>query len=309
MRWLTYHRKIFMLLALVAAGPFSQARDSLNVYPDTLRKNRLNGVMTVTAAGYAGSIAGLYYLWYKDYPQSSFHFFNDCREWKGVDKAGHAATAYWLGRIGYHSLRWSGVEERRSIWTGGNLGLLYLTTVEIFDGFSDGWGASACDVAANITGTGLFIGQQLAWHDQKMMIKFSYSSTFYPEYRPDLLGKSAVQRLMKDYNGHTYWLSANLHSILNNAFMKVPWLNIAIGYGADGMLGAFANPSEHQGTELPQVNRASQFYLSLDADLTRIRTRSDTLKFLLNLVGFIKIPFPALEYHTAEGIQFHWIFF
>jgi hypothetical protein len=41
--------------------------------------------------------------------------------------------------------------------------------------------------------------------------------------------------MLKDYNGQTYWLSVNLHSFYKGS--KIPkWLNLAIGYGANGML-------------------------------------------------------------------------
>jgi hypothetical protein len=41
--------------------------------------------------------------------------------------------------------------------------------------------------------------------------------------------------MLKDYNGQTYWLSVNLH-IPSPKAQKTQWLNLAIGYGADGMI-------------------------------------------------------------------------
>ena len=46
--------------------------------------------------------------------------------------------------------------------------------------------------------------------------------------------------MLKDYNGQTYWLSANLKSFFPGSNIP-PWLNVAIGYGADGMFGGFEN--------------------------------------------------------------------
>ena len=46
--------------------------------------------------------------------------------------------------------------------------------------------------------------------------------------------------MLKDYNGQTYWLSANLKSFFKKS--NVPtWLNISVGYGAEGMFGATEN--------------------------------------------------------------------
>ena len=78
-----------------------------------------------------------------------------------MDKAGHALTAYQLGRYGYEVLKWTGVKEKNATWYGGSFGLFFLTTIEVMDGFSEEWGFSPGDMLANVGGTALFIGQQL----------------------------------------------------------------------------------------------------------------------------------------------------
>ena len=40
-------------------------------------KNRIRLVTAGNIAGYGLAMAGFYSAWYKDYPQSGFHFFND----------------------------------------------------------------------------------------------------------------------------------------------------------------------------------------------------------------------------------------
>lgn len=277
--------------------------------PDTVNRCRLIGVSATAGALYAGSMVGLYQLWYADYPKSGFHTFNDCGQWMHMDKIGHATSAYWVGRIGYESLRWSGVNNKKATWYGGTWGLLYLTSVELFDGFSEEWGFSWCDMAANTIGAGLFIGQQLLFEEQPLTIKFSFHPTEYADYRPDLLGENFIQQMMKDYNGQTYWISANISSFLlpGNRFPR--WLCVSFGYSAEGMLGAKSNPAEYNGEPLPRFERYPQFFLSLDADLTRIRTNNKTVRLLLNMIGFIKIPFPALEFNRMDKIKGHWIYY
>jgi hypothetical protein len=277
--------------------------------PDTINKARLIGVGATAGALYATTVTGLYFLWYADYPQSSFHWIDDSGEWYGIDKCGHITSSYWMGKIGYESLRWAGVPEKKSIWYGGTWGFVYLLSVEIFDGFSAEWGASATDLAANTVGAGLFIGQQLAFKKQPVTLKVSFHPTEYAEYRPDLLGENFIQQMLKDYNGQTYWLSANISSFLPESSKFPRWLSVSFGYGADGMLGAGSNPEEYNGEPLPEFDRYPQFYFSLDADLTRIRTKSETLHWLLNLIGYIKIPFPTLEYNPNDGLKFHPIYF
>ena len=52
-----------------------------------------------------------------------------------------------------------------------------------------------------------------------------------------------------------------------------------------------------------------QFYLSVDLDLTKIKTNSKFLKTLFSTINFIKIPAPALEYNTKNGFKFHYLHF
>jgi hypothetical protein len=277
-------------------------------YPDQLHKKRLYGVLGGQAIIYASTMTLLYYAWYKDYPQSSFHWINDNKEWLQVDKIGHATTAAYFGKFGYETYRWAGIERKKAIWFGGSAGFVFLTVVEILDGFSEEWGASAGDLIANTAGTALFIGQQLGWDDQRFYLKWSYHQTEYPEiareYGIDQLGKNDLQSVLKDYNGHTYWLSGNIKSFLPKRSKLPGWLNVAVGYGGEGMLGAEANPGE-----LAEYPRYRQYYLTLDVDLARIKTRSHFLKFLLNGFNFVKIPFPTLEYNSEQGVVFHYLYF
>ena len=275
----------------------------------SINKKRLTGILIGGAVIYSGTMIGLYNIWYKDYPQSTFHFINDNGEWQGLDKLGHATTSYWVGRLGYESFKWAGVKEKHAIWFGGSAGFIFLTTIEILDGFSAEWGASSGDLIANAVGAGMFIGQQLGWKEQRFVLKFSYHPTEYAQYRPDLLGSTAMESVIKDYNGHTYWLSGNIYSFLHKESRFPKWLNVAVGYGAKGMLGGSENPDEYEGVPLPYYKRTSQYYLTLDIDLTKIPTRSKTLKGLFTILGFIKIPMPTLEFNAEDNFKFHILYF
>ncbi|NVN95732.1 MAG: DUF2279 domain-containing protein [Bacteroidetes bacterium] len=274
-----------------------------------VNKARLKGVIITESALFAASMTGLYALWYKDYPMNGFHLINDNGEWQQMDKMGHATTSYYFGKIGYEALKWSGVKENKAIWYGGLYGSAYLLTIEILDGFSAEWGFSLGDFSANTFGSALFISQQLAWHEQRVMLKYSSHTTDYAQYRPDLLGSNLPQRIIKDYNGCTFWLSGNIYSFLPKSSGFPKWLNVAIGYGAEGMIGGHSNPLVYKGNTMPSFDRYRQFYLSLDIDLTRISTKSKTLDLIFDLIGFIKIPLPTLEYNTKDGFKGHGLYF
>jgi hypothetical protein len=305
---LTSRLLILLILLLGQASVLKGENGFIPPPSDSLVSKRLVFVVAGETCLGAGSLAGLYGLWYADYPQSGFHFINDNSEWRGMDKAGHTMTCYYLGKIGYESLRWAGMKEKKAIWYGGMLGMAYLGTVEIFDGFSAEWGASPGDLAANSLGTALFIGQQLAWKEQRILLKWSFHSTDYAQYNKAQLGSTFSERMLKDYNGQTYWLSANLYSLAGMQGRFPKWLNLAIGYGAEGMTGARSNPLKVDNLPIPTFTRYSQFYLAPDIDLTRIPTRSKNLKLLLNAIGFIKFPLPALEMNK-NGLKFHYLYF
>ncbi len=258
---------------------------------------------------YAGFTTALYGLWYKDAPANSFHHFDDNAEWLQMDKAGHVTTAYYVGLLGIEAMKWTGLSRTKATVAGGVTGLLFLTSVEIFDGFSPKWGFSTGDMLANVTGAGMVISQSLAWNEQRIKLKFSFHQSKYASYRPNLLGKRYAENLIKDYNGQTYWLSANISSFLNKTSRFPKWLNLAFGYGAEGMISARTNPSESNDPGIQYIKRNRQYYLSLDVDLSRIPTKSRMLKAVFTTVGFIKFPAPALEWNQGGPLKFFPLYF
>ena len=310
----SFTRRARILAILILVPYFIQAQHDTTTASKAdstaVNKKRLAAALATQGVIYTASLTGLYFLWYADYPQSSFHFFNDGAEWMQVDKAGHLTSAYLLSNIGYASYRWAGVPRKKAIWYGGLLGFAFMANIEILDGFSAEWGFSPWDFAANTAGCFMFVGQQLLWDQQRFQIKFSFHQTAYADYRPDLLGETFLQQMVKDYNGQTYWLSGNISSFLPKTSKFPRWINIAVGYGAEGMTGAFSNPeTAPDGTPIPAFERYRQFYLSLDVDLSRIRTRSKTLHTILSVVNVLKLPFPTLEFNTRGQVLFHPIYF
>lgn len=294
------------ILFFVSLASFSQTqRESFFKPSDTLHKSRRNAIVITEAALGSLSLIGLNQLWYQDYEQSKFHSFNDNNEWLQMDKIGHVFTSYQLSRVGANLLNWSGVSENNQLIYGSTLGFTFLTTVEVFDGFSKEWGFSWGDMLANASGTGLYVGQQLLWKEQRMTLKYSFHQTKYAKQRPDQLGDGFLEELLKDYNGQTYWLSCNVRSFFKNS--KIPkWFNIAFGYGADGLLSGH---NEDVNNLLITQNRTRQFYLSFDVDLTKIKTKSHLLRSIFDVLNVIKLPFPALEFNGKNGIKLHGVYF
>jgi uncharacterized protein YfiM (DUF2279 family) len=257
-----------------------------------LNNKRKNILLISEASIYTLSLVGLNQLWYADYPISSFHFINDNGEWLQMDKIGHLAVSYYTGVAGIKAYKWAGFSRKKSIWYGGITGSIFLTVVEILDGRSMQWGASAGDLIANTTGSLLAIGQALRWNEQRIQLKYSYSSTNWASMNPSQLGKNSLERVLKDYNGQTYWLTLNIKSLFNITNDNFPnWLSLALGYGGDSMI----NPYPEDNTSVYR-----QYYLSFDVDLNRIKTKSRIVNSILHTFGFLKFPTPALEFSNGR---------
>ncbi len=286
-------------------------KDSLNFFENatSLTPKRVRLVNTVAVTLYPTTMFGLYQLWYKDYPLESFHFFNDADEWLQMDKAGHMVTAYYIGKVCIGAYRWAGMENKKASWRGAAIGFIYQLTIETFDGFSPQWGFSVADVATNLTGTAILLSQQLGWQEQRIILKYSFHNSEYRKYRPSLLGEQFPATALKDYNGQTYWLSINLASFARQKNIFPSWLNIAFGYGAEGMTGGSSNPTVVNGNPVPEFRRYRQYYTSLDVDVTKIKTSLPLLNGFFKVFGFIKIPAPTVEFNEGGKTHFYFLYF
>lgn len=297
--------KYFLPFLLISYFSFSQSKLNTFLIPsDTLNKPRRNALAISEATLASIALIGLNQLWYADYEKSALHAINDNNEWLQMDKFGHVFSSYQLGRFAANALNWSGVSKKNQLIYGGAFGFVFLTTVEIFDGYSKEWGFSWGDVTANGLGTGLYIGQELLWDEQRISLKYSFHQTKYASQNPEKLGKGLQEQFLKDYNGQTYWLSINLKSFFKESKLP-PWVNIAFGYGGEGMLTGLKDIDNQL---LTNTNRYRQYYLSFDVNLEKIKTNSHFLKTVLSVLNSIKVPFPTLEF-SQKACVFHLLYY
>lgn len=295
-------------------GYTSVAQDSVMTIPSSSRQltrlsdrqinRRVKIIAATNVVGYSAAMVGLYAAWYKNYPQTNFHSFNDLPEWQQIDKIGHAYSAYAESKASMELWRWTGMDRKKRIWIGGMSGAFYQTVIEVLDGYSAEWGWSWGDFGANLIGSGMLVAQELAWDEQRIQFKFSFHRKSYNdpalnERSNKIFGSSTAERFLKDYNGQTYWLSANLRSFFPKS--KIPaWLNISLGTGAEGMFGATENTGKDDNGNInfyrPDIKRYRQWYLAPDIDLTKIKTNKKGLKLAFRLLNIVKFPMPTLEY-------------
>ena len=262
-----------------------------------------------TGVAYGVGQAGLYAAWYRHQPRQQFQFFDDGAQWKQMDKVGHFYSGFQLSRAGtalvkHVGTRWS------SEGGGGVVGFLSLLPVEVFDGFSQAYGFSWHDLAANAAGSAWWVGQHALWGEVRLEPKFSFHRTALAAERPNTLGRNLPEEVLKDYNGQTYWLSVDLYAFLKRRYPRFPkWLNVAVGYGANQMLHAREPANQAAG-----YSAYREWYLALDVDLHYYRKPPVTFgnrlwNGLLYAVTLVRLPAPAVSYRSGKGFAFHPAYF
>ncbi len=303
--WCCLYGWLWLTPALPAAAQSTYTLET-GVEADSARQasKKVLPIAIGAAAVYTGGLLWLNETWYKNEPRSSFHWFNDAREWKQMDKLGHFWGAFHESRLGVDVLRSLGVSEKKAIWWGGSLGFLLQTPIEYFDGRSPAYGASASDIATNAAGSLAVISQQLAWGELRLTPKFSFHRSRYAELRPNVLGNGLAEELLKDYNGQTYWLSVDVAKFLPASSQYPKWLNVALGYGAEEMVYHDTDANQALGLQAYR-----QYYLSLDLNWQAIPTRSKFLRGAFYVLNAVKLPAPAVEWNGRRGWRLHGLYF
>lgn len=284
-----YKSAVVLTLLYLFSGlyGFAQTKDSSSL----VNRKRLNAVIIGSGAAYTGTMIGLSSVWYSQYDKQSFHFFNDALEWKQVDKVGHFYSAFQLNSIGSHLLQWGNIDKSKSDKISSLTSFLIMSSIEVLDGYSAGYGASGSDLLANGLGASFYLAQNLIWNETRIHPKYSFHRSDYASLRPNTLGSTPLEELIKDYNGQTYWLSVDMHK-----FARFPkWLNVAVGYGANGIV--YANDNQNSAAGFTSYR---QYYLTLDFDLSAYRSKSKVLNTLIFFVNIIKLPAPGFEFSQGK---------
>lgn len=208
-----------------------------------------------------------------------------------MDKMGHAFTVYHLTRGLKEVYAWTGLSQKKSLWTAAGISMGYLSAIEILDGFSESWGFSLSDMAFNSLGMGLYLFQEQYFHRQIFKPKFSFHQTRFAIQRPEVLGNNFLESLLKDYNGQTYWLS---FSPVQLGVKQWPnWLMLSFGHSIRGRLKGDA--LIYDGTKSHR-----ELLFSLDIDLSQISVKSKLLKNFLEALNTLKLPFPSILFSNGK---------
>jgi hypothetical protein len=304
------NRGFWAAILLIYMLPLVLRVNGQNLNTDTIKSgnNNLGKAIGISAVYYGTSTWLMSNLWYKGRERVPFHFYNDNNGWMQVDKFGHAFGAYVYSYTGYHFMLNSGFSRKEALWFGASLGFMLQVPIEILDGIHEGYGFSTGDMMANFLGSAFVLSQELLFGEQAVKYKFSYRETGYARRANGFLGTTTLNRILKDYNGHTYWFSMPLNKVISREGLP-EWLCLSVGYGAKGMYGEFENISEYKGVPIPETIRYRQLLVSPDIDWTRIKTDSGFLRTVFKALTFVKFPFPAVEFNSKGELNGYWFYY
>lgn len=207
----------------------------------------------------------------------------------GLDKIGHFYTSYMYSNLLYELMKWGDFRESTSEWVSIVLPFAWALSIEIGDGFSS-FEFSPQDLLANSLGIGYAVLQRKVHYLQYFNFKFSY----FP-HAHYLNNNFNGWSLTSDYDGHIYWLTADINRLLPK-YAKKYWpkyINLGLGYGINN----FAAVIHHGG---PNIVVQREFMLGLDLNLNRIPIKNKTMKTIVKIADYIHLPMPGYK-KTNQG--------
>ena len=243
--------------------------------------------------------------------KSDFHVINDW--WGGysmeVDKAAHAWSAQVIARASAETYGWSGMSRRQALLWGGVTSLATMTQIEVLDGFTETYGFSTADYAANAVGAFWPLAQDL-WRPLGLVtFKMSYHNGYFEQAR--------APNVLEDYNRQTYWLALDVNGVLPRSARRYwpDWLGVAVGYGVHNAF-TYVNTREYNPaqpyrsylvTRTP-ARMLREYYVALDLDPTRLPLGDGWLAALVRPLKYIHLPSPAIRFRE-DGTRFFALYF
>jgi hypothetical protein len=279
---------------------FVNKKDSGSLFTDfklkekSSRQIQKNDINYIKVSVITGVTAGAFWWlhnyqansWWKD-QRGPFHFQNDWAYSLSADKIGHFFDGYFIQALYEGAFQWAGFKKTSAMWMGAGFSILYMTDIEVEDGFATTWGFSPGDEICNITGALYPIAQYYVPPLQNFNFKWSY----YPSEEISTGKKNGA--FLDDYNGQTMWMTVDVNNMLPKKAKKY-WpeiLNLCFGYGVDNYTD-FAN-------------RYQNWYIGLDLNWEKIIPGDSSFmmwfKHVINHFRFL--PLPAIRFNP-HGVHY-----
>jgi hypothetical protein len=271
---------LLMLVSLDARGQDSASVVSIpsSSSPFTTRKIIASGMV---GGVLVGSMVSSYFDWWKG-AGHRFHFVHEGTAGDyslGIDKAGHMYTSFAYFNIFRNIMLWGGYDEPVAFWWAAGTTAFFAVSIEIGDGLTP-LGFSPEDLAFNLCGLGFGMLRSQIPLLESFTLKWSYVP-------PD--GYRWPPRFTNHYDGHTYWLACDLHSLLPEPVREAwpSFLRFAVGYGVDDN----------------QTRR--EFAIGLDFNLGSFDVESRDLRLLRQTLDLYHLPAPAVKFTEHRAPRYY----
>ena len=265
-------------------------------------KGRVIVVSSSLAAALGGSYLYVENAWWSE-KQTTFSFDNgaDLTYALNVDKAGHFMGGLFAADIFSSSFRWTGMNEKKSLWYGASFGLGLQLAIEMKDAYAPHWGFSKWDLAMGSIGAFWPVAQYYNDDLKAINFKMSYykrSNSYWDldNQRGKEVNKYAWQ---DDYPNQTYWLTFNINHFAETCFWP-DWLNFALGFGIDD--------TQYLNQQNTKKGGNNEWYIALDYDVPKLlkKWNSSTGKKIKHWLNYFHFPAPTIR--ISPKLEFYPLF-
>ena len=265
---------------------------SVKAKPDStkIKMGRVLVVSSSLAAVLGGSYLYVENSWWSD-KQIPFHFDGggDLIYALNVDKLGHFMGGLEAADFFSSSIKWAGMNEKKSLWYGAAFGSGLQLVIEMKDAYAPYWGFSKWDLALGSAGSFWPVAQYYNPDLKAINFKFSYykRSNIYwdlDKQRGKETNKFAWQ---DDYPNQTYWVTFDVNHFVETCCWP-DWLNVAVGFGIDDT--QYLN----KGTKAGGNN---EWYIALDYDVPKLlkKWNSPAGKKVKHWLNYFHFPAPTIR--------------
>ena len=290
-------KRLFSLSLLVLFACSIKAKaDSTKI-----KKGRVIVVSSSLVAILGGSYLYVENSWWSD-KQIPFHFDDgaDLTYALNVDKVGHFMGGLEAADFFSSSMKWAGMNERKSLWYGAAFGSGLQLAIEMKDAYAPYWGFSKWDLALGSAGSFWPVAQYYNPDLKAINFKFSYykRSNIYWDLDKQRGKETNKYAWQDDYPNQTYWVTFDVNHFVETCCWP-DWLNVAVGFGIDDT--QYLNGGTKAGGN-------NEWYIALDYDVPKMlkKWNSPTGKKVKHWLNYFHFPAPTIR--ISPKLEFYPLF-
>ena len=289
-----------ILFLIYALNTYS--KEEIKTTSDSINKCKVLIVSSSIGAALYGSFLYVENSWWSD-QQMNFHFDNgaDLTYALNVDKLGHFMGGIQAADIFSSSMRWAGMNKRKSLWYGAFFGAGLQLAIEIKDAYAPYWGFSKWDFAIGSLGSFWPASQQYYDNLEAIDFKFSYfkHSDIYWQLDRERGKKINKYAWQDDYPNQTYWATFDVNHFIETCCWP-RWLNIAVGFGLDD--------TQYLDNNYTKTGGNNEWYIALDYDIPKMlkNWNSPTGNKVKKWLNYFHLPAPTIR--ISPKLEFYPLF-